>query len=494
VFLDSLHEGTYLTAGFLVAAAIVFAAVKNERRPTLLAVLGFLLALLGLAFLSDEKYPRLSKFSQLLEALSIASVSGMLFFRVLLPRAGFASPRILQDVVVGVAYIVCAVVIMGGDAQSILTTSALLTAIIGFSMQDTLGNILGGLALQLDDSIHKGDWIKLDDLTGRVVDTRWRFTAIETRNWETVLIPNSVLMKNKFMVLGRRQGEPVQWRRWVWFNVDFRTPPQKVIETVGEAIRAADIQRVAKKPEPNCILMDFTDSYGRYAVRYWLTDLAVDDPTDSEVRAHIYAALYRNSIPLSIPAHAIFVTEDTAERKAVKAVQSAHHRRDVLQHVDLFHGLQPEELEQLAQRLVPTPFAKGDVMTRQGAQAHWLYIIVDGHAEVILQTETGETRKVGTLGPGSFFGEMGLMTGEPRLASVIAKTDVESYRLDKDSFHGVLHSRPGLAEEISHILAKRRTDLDAALHDLNAEMKAKRVSSAQQDILGKIRSIFGLKA
>ena len=80
-----------------------------------------------------------------------------------------------------------------------------------------------------------------------------------------------------------------------------------------EAIRAADIQRVAKKPEPNCILMDFTDSYGRYALRYWLTDLAVDDPTDSEVRAHIYAALYRAAIPLSIPAHAIFVTEDDAQ-------------------------------------------------------------------------------------------------------------------------------------------------------------------------------------
>src|SRR5262249_60884678 len=133
------------------------------------------------------------------------------------------------------------------DVTGIIATSAVMTAVIGFSLQDTLGNILGGVAIQLDHSIQVGDWIKVDDLSGRVVEIRWRYTAIETRAWETVIIAHGVLAKNKFLVLGRRRGEPapVRWRRTVPFNVDFRYPPAQVIQAVEEALRAAEIPEVA---------------------------------------------------------------------------------------------------------------------------------------------------------------------------------------------------------------------------------------------------------
>ena len=111
----------------------------------------------------------------------------------------------------------------------------MLTAVIGLSLQDTLGNILSGLALQTDDTIHVGDWVKVGEVTGRVVDIRWRYTAVETRNWETAIIPNSFLVKNQVLVLGRRTGQPTQLRRWVWFNVDFRFPPTEVIRAVDDA-------------------------------------------------------------------------------------------------------------------------------------------------------------------------------------------------------------------------------------------------------------------
>ena len=115
--------------------------------------------------------------------------------------------------------------------------------------------------LFVDDSVAVGDWIKVDDVIGKVVDIRWRFTAIETRNWETVVLPNSELMKGKFTVLGKRDGNSVPWRRWVWFNVDFSIPPARVIESVETALRAANINNVARTPAPNCVLMDFDAGY-----------------------------------------------------------------------------------------------------------------------------------------------------------------------------------------------------------------------------------------
>ena len=152
---------------------------------------------------------------------------------------------------------------------------------------------MGGVALQLERSVAVGDWVRVGEVEGLVREIRWRQTSIETRNWDTVVIPNSLLMKSQVTVLGRREGKPRLHRMWVYFNVDYRHAPAEVIDAVEQALRADAIPDVAADPPPNCILNDFKESYGSYAVRYWLTDFASDDPTSSEVRARIFAALQR---------------------------------------------------------------------------------------------------------------------------------------------------------------------------------------------------------
>ena len=141
---------------------------------------------------------------------------------------------------------------------------------------------------------------------------------------------------------------------------------------------------------------------------------------------------------------------------------------------------------------MPAPFASGDVITRQGATAHWLYVLVKGRADVIVQNPQGDSVKVAQLSPGSFFGEWGLLTGEPRHATVVARSDVECYRLDKESFRTVLLSRPAIAEEISTLLAQRRTELDARLHKLDADTRDRHLTQTQGDIVAKIYRLFGL--
>jgi CRP-like cAMP-binding protein len=161
--------------------------------------------------------------------------------------------------------------------------------------------------------------------------------------------------------------------------------------------------------------------------------------------------------------------------------------------VDLFAGLQPEELRRLAERLVLSPFAAGDVITRQGAEANWLYLVTAGTADVVAESSAGNSTRVAELGPGSVFGEMGLMTGEPRRATVIARTQVECFRLDKESFQEIVRSRPEVADEISALLASRRVELDAAMENLDQEAKRARLASTRRDILGKVRNFFGVE-
>ena len=90
---------------------------------------------------------------------------------------------------------------------------------------------MGGLALQTERTINVGDWVRIDQHEGQVIEIRWRQTSIETRNWDTVVIPNSYLMKSEVMVLGRRTNAPRQHRQWVYFNIDFRFAPP-VIQVV----------------------------------------------------------------------------------------------------------------------------------------------------------------------------------------------------------------------------------------------------------------------
>ena len=125
-------------------------------------------------------------------AIALIRLGGFAAFRLLLPLVRSQPPRIVEDLAIVGLYVIYGFAQLRGaglDLSSIVTTSAILTAVIAFAMQDTLGNVLAGMAVQLDNSVRIGDWIRIDNVSGRVRDIRWRSTLIETRNWETVVIP-----------------------------------------------------------------------------------------------------------------------------------------------------------------------------------------------------------------------------------------------------------------------------------------------------------------
>ena len=494
----------WVAIGFILAAFLLFIFVPTGRKRIRTSLLLFGLAVIGLlasaALLSygvapDNLVYRVIRWLSLFtESTAIIILASVFVFDVALAAIRLKPPRILRDLMLAFTYIIVALTLLsrsGFDLAGIVATSAVITAVIGFSLQDTLGNIMGGMALQMEHTINVGDWIRVDDVEGRVKEIRWRQTSIETRNWDTVVIPNSVLMKGKVILLGQREGQPLQRRQWVYFNVDFRFAPTDVINAVETALCAEPIPKVASNPAPHCLLIDFKDSYAAYAARYWLTDMAVNDPTDALVRSRIYSALRRADIPLSIPAQSVFVTEESESRRERKHGEEIERRVKALQNVELFNRLTDEERKELAARLKVAPFVRGEALTKQGATAHWLYIIIKGDAEVQVAVN-GSSEKVANLGAGDFFGEMGMMTGEPRRATVIAETDVLCYRVDKDSFKGIITRRPEIAEDISHVLARRRVELEAIREELNEETIRQRMRSAQTAFLDRIREFFWL--
>ena len=496
-----------LASILVILAALVQKVDPRRRKRIRRASILFMLYLTTFAFAAtlglvnaDGWARRVWFLADLFEVLVIIDFVAILLFDLVLVALRIEVANIVHDLALGAAYMLAFIGILhrsGVQLSGIIATSAVVTVVLGLSLQATLGNVLGGIALQLDDSIHIGDWVQLSSgQQGRISAIRWRHTVVETRNWDTIIVPNSVLLGDNITILGQRQDQPVQHRMWVYFNVDFRYSPEDVIHVVEDGLQGTPIPHVAAFPPPSCICYDFArqgaDSFAYYAVRYWLTDLAADDPTSSAVRVRVYLALKRAGIPLAVPGQAIWVSMDDPQHRERKVQRELQHRVAALEQIEMFAHLSPDERQRLAEGMRPAPFGRGEIITRQDSAAHWLYVLGKGECEVRVRGEGGAEKLVARMAAPNVFGEMGVMTGERRTASVIAATEVECYRIDKDVFKSVLRGRPDMAELMSQVMSKRRIELETVREGLDAETRRRRVKEERSEILSSIQTFFGL--
>jgi small-conductance mechanosensitive channel/CRP-like cAMP-binding protein len=417
---------------------------------------------------------------------AIIGAAGMLLFDLIGRQFGVA--KILRDLVVTIASLVTLVLLLsrsGVNLLSIITTSAVLTAVVGLAMQETLGNLFSGIALQLESSISIGDWIRLDERpVGRVQEIRWRSTVLRTKNDDLVIIPNGLFARGVITIF---QKDGLQNRRWVYFNVHLRHPPNLVQRIVTEALAGAP--NVSMTTPPDCITWRYHESWLEYAVRYRLVDFLPDDPTDSEVRKRIWYALHREDIEMPYPGLNVFMTELTAARAQGKADRERGRRLELLGRVGILAPLDEAERAHVADGLHHRVFGVGEVILRAGDPGDSLFVIRWGSVAVRLRAEELE-REVATLGEGEFFGEMSLLTGEPRRATVVAKEDVECYVIDRALFQQILQRNGRLAEEIGKLLSEREMRNKIEREGLSAE--AARAHADHQALLSRIKSIFGL--
>ncbi|MCU0680991.1 MAG: mechanosensitive ion channel family protein [Polyangiaceae bacterium] len=496
-----------LFAALVVAGLLVGRFAPAKRRRMLggfvlfgvsfaLACASAVLSAAGLALWAD----RVHAFAELFRIFTVISVVARLGFELGLPRLSVELPKIAEDVALGLVYALACLGLfhrLGVNFSGIVATSAVVTAVIGLSLQPTLGNLVGGVALQMDGSVQIGCWVRLENkLEGRVREIRWRHTLLETRDGDTLIVPNAALLGQQILVMGFRDDGSYPHRMTLSFDVDFDQSPEHVTQAVSNALCAGPIPGVAASPAPECVCLGFGhDGHGglaRYAVRYWLVDLARDAPTSSVIYARVHAALERAGIPLGVPRQSQYLTKQNEHWEERRAASETSRRVALLDDLELFKTMTAAELSQLAPRLRKAPFSAGEVISKQGAQAHWLYILTAGTVEVRVRTSDDVDKVVTTLHAPAFFGEMSLMTGEPRAATVVASTQVECFRLAPEDFVGLIVARPDMARGISEVLARRRVELEAVRDDLDEGGRHSLESVERGRIFQAIRGFFGL--
>ncbi len=499
----TLQEALGFSAFALLLGLVIMRFKPELRRPTLVTLLIVVLGLGGLAALTRYQPipPQLAiavvprELCLFIVALGNIKIWIAFLGNVLLARR--AVPRILAEVSMFVSLVVYALFRMealGVNLTAITFSATALTAIIGFAAQSTLGNLMGGISLQLDNTCRIGDWIEIEGVTGEVVSIRWRYTAIATITNVTIVIPNADLMKSKITLLGRRGDDRVAWRRPIEFGVGYEWTPGQVIAVVTAALERMEIPLVAAKPMARCVCGGFDPSAIKYMIYYSLTDIKAYIETDSRVRVHVYAALGRAGMEIPISRQDLYLHSARAMAAATGANEQTS-RVALLRSLELFAPLTDDETHALAAQLKMVPLASGDIVTRQGEPSDSLYILARGQVAIFRDGEQRQGRKLlAKLTAPAFFGEMGLLTGQARTATILAESEVLCYQLDKHGFEAIIQARPELAEAMSRTVAARQAANDATLASLSAEARAQATGTRASEIVRRIRQFFGLDA
>jgi len=504
VQLITLQESLWFSAVALLLGLITMRVRPELRRSVAVTLFIIVLGLAGLAallryqlipaHLAIAVLPR--EICLLIIALGNIKIWIAFLSNVLLARR--AVPRILGEVSMAVSLVVYALFRMdalGVNLTAITLSSTALIAIIGFAAQATLGNLLGGISLQLDNTCRIGDWIEIDGVTGEVVSIRWRYTALATVNNVTIIIPNAELMKGRLTLLGRRGDQRIPWRRPIEFGVGYEWTPGQVLAVVGAALERAEIPFVATDPGAHCICTGLDSGAIKYVVYYWLTDIKSYLVTDSRVRVHVYAALGRAGMEIPITRSDLYL-HSGRQLQLMKSEREQESRVALLRSLELFAPLTDDETHALAAQLIGTPFGPGDIATRQGEPSDSLYILARGQVGIFRDAAPGSTparQRLAALAAPAYFGEMGLLTGQARTATVTAEADVLCYRLDKAAFESIIQARPELADAMSQTVAARQAANDATLASLSAEARARATGTRAGELLRKIRHFFGLE-
>jgi len=415
--------------------------------------------------------------------LLLTRIINYLFFDVVFRlRRRTEAPSLLREMVailvfsIGFALLLRS--LLAVHLTAVLATSALITAVIGLALQDTLGNLFAGMALHLEKSLQVGDMVRVGEYVGFVEKLSWRAVRVRTLLDTIVLLPNGAAARERLEVFPRSAPAPIAYA--IRIGLEYGAPPTKAIDVIKAT--AAAVPGVARVPPPRVYVVNFADFSIVSELRVWLDDYSMFQPIESAIRERLWYALRREGIGIPYPTSVRYqhVRPWTEPPPPVPP--------PILDRVDLLTPLTSEEREVLRSHLVHSAFAPGEAVVEQGALADSLYVVESGSLGVYLEDD-GSAIEVGELGAGDAFGEMALLTGAPRTATVKAKTAASLYRIDKDALAPILKENPKLAVEMSKLVAGRQ-EINAAM--LASASRAEETAGGDS-ILSRIARYFGIE-
>ena len=360
--------------------------------------------------------------------------------------------------------------------EQLLTTSAVGAVVVGFALQDTLGNLFAGLAIQIEKPFRVGQWVQVGEREGQVQEITWRATKLRTKEGQFLIVPNSVISKEPVL----NHSEPtIPTRIEVEIGASYSVPPNDVKLAMQEAM--ANSPLVMQAPAPQVILTNFNASAIDYVAQFWIEDYAIDRTARDQVRTNLWYTFRRHNIEIPYPIQIQYEREEEPIRTERHVADAAAH----LGRLDLFQTLSAEACHALATAAGHHLFAAGESIVKQDAEGDSMFVLLKGRARVVLEPSRQE---VAVIPAGSFFGEMSMLTGDRRTATVTAADDVAVLEIAAKDFRELALANPALLDHVSTVVATRRVGLE----DAKAAAAAAIVPEAKATFLARMRRFLTL--
>ena len=479
---------------------LVVAVFRLSHRSGLVSRIRFALAGLGLlaAFLlleSQATHPGREALSKAaLAALVLVAVHVVLqiadhvvWERILKPRH-ISVPRLLFDifnalVLAGVA-VTLLKVLYSFNLTGLLVTSTVLSAILGLSLQDVLSSLMAGIALQIEGPIAPKEWVRVGDKEGEVIQMNWRTITLRSRDGHHVVLPNARVAREDIANYSR-PGPAVMLHATI--GVAYAHPPAEVKAVLESALAA--VPGISANPPVEALVSRFADSAVEYDLRFWTGDLASVAAVRDAALSRSWYALRRAGLEIPFPQREVALHQVSENRDDERLEKRRTQSFEALRNVETFRPLTDEQVSGLAPHARHERYKAGESLVRQGDAGRSLFVVRTGDVRVE-RTDGGSTRDLARLGPGSFFGEMSLLTGEPRSASVVALGEVQVVVVEKDAFSTLLHDDGHLARALSEALEERSRSQARAEAPAAGAVGPQAITDG---LLDRIQRFFGLE-
>jgi len=372
----------------------------------------------------------------------------------------------------------------GQTIRGLLLAPGIAAVVVGLAMQDLMSNIIAGMALQLARSFAHGDWLFVDNRYAEVIEINWRATRLRTNDDICVEVPNRELARQSIINLNRpHRLHAVR----IGITLDAAVPPNRVKEVLLHATSGA--HGVAPDPKPKVFLKNFAESGIDYEIKFYMDNFRLYNEVCDAIRTNLWYGLRRHGIRIPYPTRTLQLERPARDKQ--REVQSA--ARAILRQQSLFRCLADDQLDALLPRGRIVHFGRGEKLIQQGDNGDSMFILVEGHANVLVKRDGG-ARRVASLKSGDCFGEMSLLTGELRSATVLAESDCEVVEISKSVLAITLKEQPELLGQLSNLLAQRQLENEGLLASVQAEDTASvaRGKTYAAGFLKKLHSFFEL--
>ncbi|NES21263.1 MAG: mechanosensitive ion channel [Symploca sp. SIO3E6] len=321
--------------------------------------------------------------------------------------------------------------------------------VIALALQDTLSNLVSGFLLLADSPFKKGDWIKVGDITGQVVDMNWRAVRLLTFEEDLLVIPNGSLGKQNIL----NHSQPTT-QSWVSFSVSFsrNDPPNRVKQVLQDVY-----QQITGTVGPVSIL---TKSFNDFSISYsvWICgkDFFPKFKAAEEFKTRLYYAAKRQGLTIPYPIEYQYIADVTELDGQKSTPENQQQLVEYLLSLPYFTSVSSPVLTKLVQNTTVEYYGMGEQIIQEGEFVKGFYIIQNGNAKLTLKDTTDSEQEVTRIGNGDFFGESVFMSGRPSVVSVTALGDLQLINIGANAAANLLLENPKFAKQIDESLEERR--------------------------------------